>query len=225
MSGIENTFKKIDNGGKNLVFAFAGNAPVEWENIDIERVTPIFEFGRSLSNMNLDADIMFIKDNTSRWYLGNLEGIGENIEETILFLKKQTKKYNKIVCLGASAGGYGSILFGSILNATASIAFIPQTDLKTLYDIQCPSRKPKWKFLCDAAQLDAFEKYSNLKYHINNVTKYYIYSYANNNDLLHGIMHYENLSDFSNVNKLNQKPKNMIKSGELEKLIKLEISN
>jgi len=214
-------FKKWDNGEKNLIITFAGNGwHVNWDG-----KLPIFEFGRSLSNMELPCDISFLRDTTNSWYLGGLEGIGENIDHTISFLKNETQNYDKVICIGASSGGYGSLLFGSLINAYASLAFIPQTDLQWIFDIQCPSNRPKWKPLCNASKLEAFDKYSNLNAIINSTTQYFIHSYTAEHDVLHGPHHYENISEFPNVNRLDQRVTTMIKNGGLEAMLKSLLDN
>ena len=53
------------------------------------------------------------------------------LDDTIEFIKSKitAKKYNKIIGIGCSAGGYAAILFGHLLNFDKVIAFSPQTVL------------------------------------------------------------------------------------------------
>lgn len=83
--------------------------------------------------------------------------------------------------MGVSAGGYASILFGSLCNITHVISFIPRTNYHN-------------KMI--------HSKYFNLKNIINNNTNYILYgdlSVKNINDN-HHISQCDNLKDFNNVN-------------------------
>ena len=68
-----------------------------------------------------DFDVLYLR-NQNKWYLGGLNGIGKNINHTIAFLKKEFAKYDKVICIGNSAGGYASLLFGSLLKVNKVIA-------------------------------------------------------------------------------------------------------
>ena len=208
----------IKLGEKNLIISFASIG------LDLAHVIPIFEFGRSLSNMNLPSDVLFMKDESKKWYLGGLKGIGKNIDHTIAFLKNEIQNYDRVICIGTSAGGYASILFGSLINAQVSISFIPQTDLNY-------TRKRCMELhnsaICNSKlyKLKTFKKYNNLNTVINSTTKYFINTLLHNNDFYHALHHYENISEFSNISKLDHYAKTMIKNGELEKLLKSLMDN
>jgi hypothetical protein len=82
--------------------------------------------------------------------------------------------------MGVSAGGYASILFGSLCNnINYVISFIPQTILKNPIDI----------------------RYQNLKNIINNKTAYILHgdTYISDINNLHHIIHCENINFFTNV--------------------------
>lgn len=42
-------------------------------------------------------------------------------------------KFKKIICIGQSAGGYMSILFGNLLNVNKIVAFVPQINIYTVH--------------------------------------------------------------------------------------------
>ncbi|OHE14591.1 MULTISPECIES: hypothetical protein [unclassified Sulfurimonas] len=77
---------------------------------------------------------IFIMDKKNSWFHNGIEGVTKNIQETITLLKEITdeKKYSKILCIGASMGGYMALLCGKILGATNIVAFSPQSFLDTL---------------------------------------------------------------------------------------------
>jgi hypothetical protein len=214
----EDAFKKWDNGGKNLIIPFAGNA-------FRLGVPPIFEFARSLSNMDLSSDVLFMKDRSQKWYLGGLRGIGNNIDHTVAFLRREIKNYDKVICLGTSAGGYASILFGSLLEVDAVIAFRPQTDLNYVRQLckdgkSPPVCNPELDKLRTTTKLKTFEKYNNLNTVINSTTQYFVKTLKDNKDILHAFYHYENISEFPNVSRIDFGAKEMIENGELEKMLK-----
>ena len=111
--------------------------------------------------------------------------------------------------MGVSAGGYASILFGSLLGVTHVISFIPRTILKYNY-------------------ID--EKYKDLKKTINNKTKYIIYGDTSNKNIdgNHHISQCENLQSFKNVSLIKKEYINMKElrdKGEIKNLIDKIINN
>lgn len=91
-----------------------------------------FEFLNYLSKtFKKNTDLYFYIDKKQCWYHKGFDGITENIEDTVLYLNNIIKKsnYKKILFIGVSAGGYASILLGSLCNVSNVIAFIPTTKL------------------------------------------------------------------------------------------------
>ena len=87
---------------------------------------PPKEFFKSL--VHKDINIIFVKDFKQCWYQKGLLGKTSDIESSIEYLKNVIPKTNeKLVTLGASAGGYAAIRFGIALNADRILAFSPQT--------------------------------------------------------------------------------------------------
>lgn len=72
---------------------------------------------------------IFIMDKNNSWFHSGIDGVTKNIQETINLLKDLTshKKYSKILCVGASMGGYMALLCGKLLGATNIVALSPQT--------------------------------------------------------------------------------------------------
>ena len=139
-----------------------------------------FEFANFLNMYFGNTDRQFYMDTKLDLYHKGIAGISNNIDETVAYLKTEIAKYKNIVFTGVSSGGYAAILFGSLLNVTSVVAFIPQTvRIKKNID----------------------EKYRDLREHINDSTKYYIYgdtSITNENDF-HHIKHCERISYRPNV--------------------------
>lgn len=145
-----------------------------------------FEFLNFLDKNFKSANKLFYKDLRLCSYHKGIEGISNNIEETVEYIKMKIKDYNKTLFIGNSGGGYASLLFGSLLKVNYVLAFVPQTILS----------KP-----------DKEEKYKNIKPFINPETIYHVYgdiSIRNVNDH-HHISHCENLNGFKNVIIFKQK--------------------
>jgi hypothetical protein len=167
---------KIMNNNKNLIICFGGMA------LMFGGILP-FEFLNYLSSIyKNNCDLIFYIDIHQCWYHKGIKNITNNINDTILYLNNIIKygNYEKIIFMGISAGGYGSILFGSLCNnVTNVISFIPQTIIKNAID----------------------SNYSNLKHIINDNTKYILYGDISIKDIndIHHISHCENIECFSNV--------------------------
>lgn len=76
---------------------------------------------------------IFVRDVLKQWYLNGINSTVNSIESLCELLRSLT--YGKrIICIGASAGGYAAILLGCLLNAEKVIAFNPQINLD--YELQ-----------------------------------------------------------------------------------------
>lgn len=161
---------KIGSGSKNLIVSFSC-AYVNW----YERKSSILQ----LKYDRNDFDVLYLKS-PGTWYLGGIRGVGKNVNNTISFLKSEFSKYEKVICIGISAGGYASILYGSLLKAHYVIATRPQTDLDYTISNCSPVLTTA---LCSSPELyqasiglhksityEVFQKYKNLKTIINPFT-------------------------------------------------------
>jgi len=188
---------KIFNNHKILICCFGGMS------LQFGGILP-FEFLNYLKTTYIDnCDLLFYIDKNQCWYHKGIEGITNNITETICYLNNIFKSYEKVICMGISAGGYASILFGSLCNNVNNvISFIPQTILKNPIN----------------------NKFKNLKQVINNKTSYILYGDANVRDKndLHHISHILNLQKFVNINIIidrNIKVKDLRDNGTIKRLL------
>jgi hypothetical protein len=189
----------IINKNKNLIISFGGLALV------FGGILP-FEFLNYLSSIyKNDCDLFFFIDKQQCWYHNGIKNITTNIGETILYINNIIKNgnYEKVIFMGTSAGGYASILFGSLCNnVNYVVSFIPQTTIKRPINL----------------------KYSNLKKIINKKTKYILYgnkSIKNINDL-HHISQCENIECFPNVTIIKNQSCNLKElrdNGTIKKII------
>ena len=115
---------KIINGNKTLIVCFGGMV------LKFGGILP-FEFLNYLSSIYLHVcDLYFLIDANQCWYHKGIKDITNDIDETVLYLNNIIKngKYEKVIFMGTSAGGYAAILFGSLCNCVNNvISFIPQT--------------------------------------------------------------------------------------------------
>jgi len=78
---------------------------------------------------NINAHKLFIHDQDNSWYHKGIAGVSTNLNETLDWMLAIVKQgqYRKILCVGASMGGYMALLAGHVLQATDIIALSPQT--------------------------------------------------------------------------------------------------
>ena len=144
---------------------------------------PPFEFLNYLRNVyKNECDLIFYIDIHQCCYHKGIKDISNNIDETVTYLNNKISQndYDKVIFMGTSAGGYASILFGSLCNNVNSvISFIPKTILNSPVD----------------------KKYSNLHNFINSNTNYILFGDLNikNINNCHHISQCEHLKDFPNI--------------------------
>ena len=82
---------------------------------------------------NVKTNKIFIMDKSDSWYHNGIDALTDDINETISFIKtlKERKKYSKVLCVGASMGGYMALLAGRLIGATNILALSAQTFLDT----------------------------------------------------------------------------------------------
>ena len=194
------SYVKVGDNNKNLIVSFAGN-----EKTYFQRKTSLLE----LREKRNDIDVLYLR-NRGKWYLGGLKGIGKNINHTIAFLKKEFAKYDKVICVGNSAGGYASLLFGSLLNVNCVITINAQTDLQYCVDNLPDDLLGKQILIKRAKECPAtWSKYNKISNVLNNNVSYIVYykgdeNAGTDNDLvLHGDYHYEQIKSFPSVSKFN----------------------
>jgi len=171
---MENYFmKKTVANSDTLIIIFTGHPRVISKAIR-------YDFFNTIENHFNHVNRHYYVDKYENSYHQGIEGLSVNIDETVSYLQNEIKPYKNIVFIGVSSGGYAAILFGSLLNITSVIAFIPQT-IRIKKNID--------------------EKYRDISPYINKTTKYYIYGDTKISDKLnpHHIHHCDRISHHSNV--------------------------
>lgn len=181
-----------------VIVAFGGNIPFTGKGT-------VFEFNNFLSEFFSEYSRLFYVDNNRKCYHGGIQGISKDINTTVIYLKKKIEKYEDITFIGHSSGGYAAILFGSLLNVTRIIAFIPPTILKSK---------------------NLINEYRDLKPFINQTTMYHLYG-DTRDDIYpyHHISHCDHIADASPNVIVNRLPEitiyKMRASGELLEIFNL----
>jgi len=172
---MENISALIDikKNTDTLIVAFSGHA-LQFGMI------PVFEFYTFLHKHYPLYNKHFYIDRNLKHYHYGIQGISDSVESTVEYLKDKVKDYKKVIFMGVSSGGYAAILFGSLVNVTSVISFIPQTILR-------------------GEGLDP--NYKNIKKYINTTTIYNVYGDPNIQNPLdcHHMSHCDNISEFPNV--------------------------
>lgn len=193
----EISYVKIGDNNKNLIVSFASN-----RHTGFERKKSLMQLKYELN----DFDVLYLR-NQYQWYLGGLSGIGKNINHTIAFLKKEFSKYDKVLCIGFSAGGYASLLFGSLLKVNKVITIDAQTDLQYCVD-NLPNYIGKENLITRSKQCPVtWSKYNKIANVLNQNTTYNVFYKGDKNvkhkrDLIyHGEYHYIQIKQCPSVSK------------------------
>jgi hypothetical protein len=90
------------------------------------------------------AHKVFLKDTTRRWYQLGADGF-DGIDQVVEFLRVTIQELGvqKVCTLGSSLGGYGSLMFGDLIEADHSIAFAPQSFLTA--ELRAMERDDRWR--------------------------------------------------------------------------------
>jgi hypothetical protein len=75
---------------------------------------------------DVDVKAAFLRDHHSAWYHRGVAGVGDGIDAVAEYLRGFVRQVDETVLIGGSAGGFGAILFGSLLSLEVH-AFMPQT--------------------------------------------------------------------------------------------------
>ncbi|MBY0009107.1 lysophospholipase [Paenibacillus typhae] len=110
---------------------------------------PPFNFYRSTQHMDINK--IFIRDHKRAWFhkgLTNIYGV-EDFNQLVTYLEDiiPVNRFNKIIVLGLSMGGYAALLFGLLTKLVVTVhSFGPQTFINT--DNEEYNDQTKWLIPC-----------------------------------------------------------------------------
>lgn len=123
---------KVQPGsGDRLIVAFSGVG-------DVARNEVRFEWGNSLSNACPDAHVIYVKDNLRHWYTDK-SGQAQVIAYLESYVAEQGIK--RTLAFGLSMGGYGALVFASLMRFDHVIALAPRSCVGRYADFDTRNRK------------------------------------------------------------------------------------
>lgn len=114
----------VERDGSTLLIAFGGM-------MGKFAGMPAFEFFSLLAREDPEVKRIFVRDVRQAWYQHGVEGAGAGVPQVASHLRELAADSGaaRVVTIGASAGGFGAILFGALIGADEVHAFSPQTFL------------------------------------------------------------------------------------------------
>lgn len=87
---------------------------------------PPGKFHGSRALHKADCNVVFLNCPRNSWYMDGIPGLGKTIDDTVEALRKKLDAFGlsdtRIVSWGGSMGGYGAVVFGSLLNVESIVA-------------------------------------------------------------------------------------------------------
>ncbi len=123
----DDSIRKIKKGSKKVVLIFTG--------INSNMPLSISIFHNTFKHIN--ASFIYLRDSSGRAYANGIPTMGKSVKETSEKLSSIVKelKAEKIYCIGNSAGGYGAILFGTLIGANVIYSISGITTLNHLFNV------------------------------------------------------------------------------------------
>lgn len=117
---------------------------------------------------------IFIRDIKKQWYISGLNKIIDSPIKLLEFLQIETNGY-RIITIGSSAGGFASVLFGSLLDAEKIFSFNGQFEISSLLRSSHSENDPLVFKYADDSVLKAY--YDTKSYIKNKKGLFYFVSY------------------------------------------------
>lgn len=131
---VSTTYKMkivINNINLPLIITFQGfssalMSSINLDTIDVIKLNEISYYMNNTFSKNENYNYIYVCDIYQIWCSLNFDYIFKSLKNIINHFLP-----NKIICVGQSAGGYQSILFGNLLNVHKIISFVPQINIFT----------------------------------------------------------------------------------------------
>ncbi len=125
-------FEFVDKNKKKLLVSFSS------------RGRKNFDLYKTLKDLD-EFDILFLSDEGDGFYNFAIPEFSNNIDDTILSLRKYIEKYEYSIAIGSSMGGYAAVLFGVLCNFDKVVAITPQITLNPKFAF---TTKKECKYHC-----------------------------------------------------------------------------
>lgn len=102
------SFRFLPRAGSDVLVIFFSGTGKRNGKFDFWRVGNTF-----------DDNVLFVSDGGNLWYQEGVAGLGNTIEKTVVNIRRWCRALGikRIVTVGSSMGGYGAVLYGSLLKA------------------------------------------------------------------------------------------------------------
>ena len=125
-------------------------------------------------NRSIDKAI-YIKDPYKSWYLGGVNSTYDTVSKLLKFLVNETNGYKNITAIGASSGGYASLLFGTKLKANKILIFSAYFDLENKKSYILENLK---KYNKSTKQFEEYKDITDLVNNSNSNIYYFVGKYS-----------------------------------------------
>jgi len=142
----------------------------------------------------IDVKAAFLRDHSEAWYHLGVAGIGEDVDAVAAHLREFAQNAEETVMLGGSAGGYGAILFGALLDLEVH-AFSPQTFIDPALRAEHRDKRFGREFAALGSNIDM--RYADLRPLVERTDAPIHLYYAQRHPL--DSLHAERLGDLDNV--------------------------
>ena len=149
-----------------------------------------FDFYNILNNIKCKK--FFVRDLSCTWYFNGLNGISNNLETTLDFIKKgiQISKATEIRVIGKGNGGFAALLLGTLLNVNNIMVYNPVTYITPEL---LKSNNPKRQNKLDIIKRNKYLNLKSLESSLSNIQIFYTSDDKN-------ISHVENIKSNKNLN-------------------------
>lgn len=122
---------------------------VGFAGMQLELPIPNFAWGGVFSALPVQR--VLVRDTYQFWYLRGLEGIAGDVAGSVSGLRTTLTELDtdRWVCIGASAGGFGTLLYGSLLGADEVHSFAPMSRMpsRTIPEVLRLARTRRWRLM------------------------------------------------------------------------------
>lgn len=141
-----------------LQFTWEPESPVlflAFGGMQIWREVPRFEWRHAFEGLPVNR--LLVRDLAQYWYLRGVSGVAGDIAASACALRRllAERDIRRVVCLGASTGGFAALIYGALLGADEVHAFSPVCFLpsRPLIQVAAQTRRSNWRLLLKHVEL------------------------------------------------------------------------
>ncbi|MCA9868733.1 MAG: hypothetical protein KIS95_08085 [Anaerolineae bacterium] len=174
-----------DSALRYSAYAASGTLFIAFAGLQLWRRVPRFEWQNTLEAQ--PANRLYVRDLAQYYYLRGLAGLAGDIGRSADRLRARLDPhgYARLVCFGASMGGFAALLYGALLGADEVHAFSPVCYLpsRSLLQVATQIRTGNWRLIAKHIELRLdraadHRRYFRARPHLqadNGRTRYFVY--------------------------------------------------